>query len=185
MSEFLIDILNVFTGLFFSIGDGVLALLGREMDLLVEHDAFTRLLVALICGALVGLERERASKPAGLRTNIFICTGSALFTLASILSWNLAVDSGAPATVDPGRIAAQIVNGVGFLGGGVILKSGLNVVGITTAASIWFVAAVGMVVGMGFPVFGLIIALVATVLLFSLGRVERLFPFLPKDTYND
>lgn len=146
---------------------------GDEFYILEEHSALSRLVVACFCGALVGLEREWAGKPAGLRTNIFICSGSALFTLASILSWQ--VIAGAPASVDPGRISAQIVSGVGFLGAGVILKTGLNVTGITTAATIWFVSGIGMMVGMGFPGFGLSVALVATLLLFGLGRVEKHF----------
>jgi putative Mg2+ transporter-C (MgtC) family protein len=183
--EVLISIMNVFIGAFIApalgwLGECFLMLdewfwmfFGDEFYILEEHSALSRLVVATVCGALVGLEREWAGKPAGLRTNIFICAGSALFTLASILSWQHI--AGAPATVDPGRISAQIVTGVGFLGAGVILKTGLNVTGITTASTIWFVSGIGMMVGMGFPGFGFSIALVATALLFGLGRIERFF----------
>lgn len=183
--EFLLSIINVFIGACIApalgwIGEHLLLLnewfwtfFGEEFYILEEHSALTRLTVACLCGALVGLEREWAGKPAGLRTNIFICSGSALFTLASILSWQ--VIAGAPDTVDPGRISAQIVSGVGFLGAGVILKTGLNVTGITTASTIWFVSGIGMLVGMGFPGFGLSVAVVATFLLFGLGRAERHF----------
>ena len=184
--EVLIDLFNVFVGAciapalgwlgehFMLLFDWCYMTFAQEFYILQEHSALSRLIVATICGALIGLEREWANKPAGLRTNIFICAGSALFTLASILSWQFI--AGAPATVDPGRISAQIVTGVGFLGAGVILKTGLNVVGMTTASTIWFVSGIGMMVGMGFPGFGLSIAIVATGLLFVLGRIERHFP---------
>jgi putative Mg2+ transporter-C (MgtC) family protein len=183
--EVLIEVFNVFVGACIApalgwLGEHTMLLIdwfyftfSQEFYILQEHSAMSRLIVATICGGLIGLEREWANKPAGLRTNIFICAGSALFTLASILSWQFI--AGAPATVDPGRISAQIVTGVGFLGAGVILKTGLNVVGMTTASTIWFVSGIGMMVGMGFPGFGLSVALVATGLLFALGRVERHF----------
>jgi putative Mg2+ transporter-C (MgtC) family protein len=183
--EVLIEVFNVFVGAciapalgwlgenFVLLTDWLYLTFSEEFYILQEHSAVSRLIVATICGGLIGLEREWANKPAGLRTNIFICAGSALFTLASILSWQFI--AGAPATVDPGRISAQIVTGVGFLGAGVILKTGLNVVGMTTASTIWFVSGIGMMVGMGFPGFGFSVALVATGLLFALGRVERHF----------
>jgi putative Mg2+ transporter-C (MgtC) family protein len=183
--EVLIEIFNVFVGAciapalgwlgehFVLLTDWLYFTFSEEFYVLQEHSALSRLVVATICGGLIGLEREWANKPAGLRTNIFICAGSALFTLASILSWQHI--AGAPATVDPGRISAQIVTGVGFLGAGVILKTGLNVVGMTTASTIWFVSGIGMMVGMGFPGFGFSVALAATLLLFALGRVERHF----------
>ena len=189
--EALVAIFNVFVGAciapalgwlgehFVMFVDWCYMTFAQEFYILQEHSALSRLIVATICGGLIGLEREWANKPAGLRTNIFICAGSALFTLASILSWQFI--AGAPATVDPGRISAQIVTGVGFLGAGVILKTGLSVTGVTTASTIWFVAAIGMMVGMGFPGFGLSVALVATALLFALGRVELRFSHLPEE----
>ena len=150
--------------------------LAREWDLIINSRALILLGVSALCGTLVGLEREHASKPAGLRTNIMICVGSTLFTLASIYSWQHI--AGSSAVVDPGRIAAQVVSGVGFIGAGVILRTGLNITGITTASTIWLVAAIGMVVGLGFPLLGFLTATVATVLLFILGRVELRFPRL-------
>ena len=154
------------------------AVFGEELLLLEEHSVFTKLLVSTLCGALLGLEREYANKPAGLRTNIFICVGSALFTLASIIAWEIFTGSSPPS--DPMRVAAQIVTGVGFLGAGVIFKSEEGITGITTASTIWFVAAIGMMIAIGFPLLGFLISLVATGLLFALGRVERAFPSLPK-----
>ena len=151
---------------------------GEELVILDEHSVISKLAVSTLCGALLGLEREYAAKPAGLRTNIFICAGSTLFTLASIIAWQ--VYTGANPPSDPMRVAAQIVTGVGFLGAGVIFKSEEGITGITTASTIWFVAAIGMMIAIGFPLLGFLISVVATGLLFALGRVERSFPSLPK-----
>ena len=146
----------------------------NEWQILSDSRALLLLGVSAICGAMVGLEREHAAKPAGLRTNIMICVGSTLFTLASIYSWRHL--AGASPTVDPGRIAAQIVSGVGFIGAGVILRTGLHISGITTASTIWLVAAIGMVIGLGFPLLGLLVAVSATITLFFLGGIEHHFP---------
>ena len=100
-------------------------------------------IVAILCGSIVGAERERKEKPAGLRTLTLVTLGSAVFTMLSIA---MTRDKG-----DPGRIASQIVTGIGFLGGGAILRNTGVVTGMTTAATIWVMAAMGMVVGcMGF-----------------------------------
>src|SRR5262245_178275 len=99
-----------------------------------------RLLVAAALGALVGLEREIRDPPAGMRTHLLVCLGSAGFTVLSIAAFP------APGS-DPARVAAQIVTGVGFLGAGAILKEGATIRGLTTAASLWAVAAVGMAAG--------------------------------------
>lgn len=103
-------------------------------------DIFTRLLVAAICSGLVGYERESARKPAGLRTHTLLGVGSAVFTIASVISFS---------GPDDARIAAQIVSGVGFLGAGAIFREGGGVSGLTTAAGIWVVAALGMAAGAG------------------------------------
>lgn len=98
--------------------------------------------VALTLGAFIGLERELSDKAAGLRTNILICVGSCLF---AVLSRHLAQTAG----IDPTRISAQIVSGIGFLGAGAIMRDGEQVTGLTTAATIWVVAAIGVTVGYG------------------------------------
>jgi len=152
---------------------------GQELEVVEQHAVFMKLFIATLCGAMIGLEREYADKPAGLRTNIFICAGSALFTLASIIAWELLTGSSPPS--DPMRVAAQIVTGVGFLGAGVIFKSEERITGMTTAATIWFVAAIGMMIGIGFPLLGFLVSIAATALLFALGRFERISPFLPKE----
>ncbi|MGH1526190.1 MgtC/SapB family protein [Leifsonia sp. L25] len=105
------------------------------------------LLLAFVLSAVIGVERERQFKSAGLRTHILVGLGSALFTLVSAFGFTA---FGLPAT-DPSRIAAQIVTGIGFVGAGVIFVNRGNVVGLTTAASIWMTAAVGMACGAGLP----------------------------------
>lgn len=99
--------------------------------------------VAILCGAIVGIEREKKEKAAGLRTLTLVTVGSAVFTMISI---GLGSAEG-----DPGRIAAQVVTGIGFLGAGAILRGEKGVQGLTTAATIWAVAATGMTVGWGMP----------------------------------
>jgi putative Mg2+ transporter-C (MgtC) family protein len=98
--------------------------------------------VALFCGAVIGTEREKREKPAGLRTLILVCLGSAAFTMAGFAFTSK--------TGDSGRVAAQIVTGIGFLGAGVILHSRGTILGATTAATIWVTASVGMIAGAGY-----------------------------------
>jgi putative Mg2+ transporter-C (MgtC) family protein len=110
-----------------------------------------RLAVAAALGGAIGLERELDEKAAGLRTHILVSLGSALFTIVSAYGFHdFLTNGGAVVRADPSRIAAQIVTGIGFLGAGVIFRQGLNVRGLTTAASLWLVAAVGMAAGAGF-----------------------------------
>ena len=108
----------------------------------IEVEMALRLLLAAALGAIIGYQRERAAKPAGLRTHILICEGSALFTVASLYGFG--------AVADPARIAAGIVAGIGFLGAGAIIhREGGLVGGLTTAATIWAVAAIGLAAGAG------------------------------------
>ncbi len=106
--------------------------------------ALVRIVISFVMGALVGLEREMHNQPAGLRTHILISIGSTLVMLISLF-----IPQAYEAGGDPGRIAAQVVSGIGFLGAGAILKFGADIKGLTTAASIWAMAAVGMAVGAG------------------------------------
>src|ERR671912_933748 len=108
-----------------------------------DLEAIQRLLTAALLGALLGFERELRQKSAGLRTNILIAIGSALFTL---MSYEMASEA---AGGDPGRIAAQIVTGIGFLGAGAIMRTHAGVQGLTTAATVWVNAAVGVAAGGG------------------------------------
>ena len=112
-----------------------------------ELDIILRLLLATALGAVVGFERERQNQPAGWRTHIILVLGS---TLAMVLSINLAIEFRPLApNGDPARLAAQVISGIGFLGAGAIFRSGLNVKGLTTAASLWTMAIVGLAVGAG------------------------------------
>ncbi len=130
-------------------------------------DVFLRLLLAAALGGAIGLEREYRHKPAGLRTNMLIALGSALFSVMSI-------DLGAAAG-SPDRIAAQVVTGIGFLGAGAILRSGENVHGLTTAATIWVNAAIGMAAGLGAYAVASVAAAITLVVLAFLPVMERLF----------
>jgi putative Mg2+ transporter-C (MgtC) family protein len=112
---------------------------------------FWRLLLAAGLGAAIGLERELDDKAAGLRTHMLVSVGSALFTLVSAYGFHdFLVNGGSVVRTDPSRIAAQIVTGVGFLGAGVIFRQGFTIRGLTTAATLWLVAAIGMAAGAGF-----------------------------------
>lgn len=119
----------------------------------IEVEMILRLLLAGALGAVIGYQRERAKKQAGLRTHVLICLGAAMFTTASIYGFG--------ATVDAARVAAGVVAGVGFLGAGAIIRGGEgNVVGLTTAATIWAVAGIGLMAGAGLY----LVSAVATVL---------------------
>jgi len=124
-----------------------------------------QLLLAMLLGGAVGLEREMSGKPAGLRTNILICVGATLFTELSV---QLALGRG-----DPARVAAQILPGIGFIGAGTILHARGSVTGLTSAATIWVVAAIGMALGAHAYVEALGTALLVILVLHGLGRVER------------
>jgi putative Mg2+ transporter-C (MgtC) family protein len=127
--------------------------LGDIHRVIPQHWAGVIVTVAsILCGGLIGWERRRARKPAGLRTLVLICLGSAIFTQASILI-------PAAGAGDRGRIAAQVVSGVGFLGAGVIIHEGGLLIGVTTGAVIWATAAVGVVLGTGHIAAGIVFAL--------------------------
>ena len=125
----------------------------------IEVEMVLRLLLATALGAIIGYQRERAGKAAGLRTHILICVGAALFTIASLYGFG--------AVADPARVAAGIVAGIGFLGAGAIIRrDGGLVAGLTTAATIWVVAAIGLAAGAGlYLVSAVTTALVTIVLL--------------------
>jgi len=122
------------------------------------------MLTAVLAGALVGTERQRKEKPAGLRTLILVCLGSAAFT---VISYAFTTTTG-----DSGRVSAQIVTGIGFLGAGVILHGKGTISGTTTAATIWVVAAVGMVAGAGYPPAALGLSLLVRLVLGGISKFE-------------
>jgi putative Mg2+ transporter-C (MgtC) family protein len=140
--------------------------------------ALLRLVVAALLGGAIGLERELDEKAAGLRTHILVAAGSALFTIVSAYGFHdFLANGGNVVRLDPTRIAAQIVTGIGFLGAGVIFRQGFTVRGLTTAASLWIVAAIGMAAGAGYWEGAVIAAGVAFVSLRPLEMAkERLLP---------
>jgi putative Mg2+ transporter-C (MgtC) family protein len=121
-------------------------------------------IIAVLCGGWVGSERERRDKPAGLRTMALVALGATVFTMVGF-----AFTSN---TGDSGRVAAQIVAGIGFLGAGVLMRGSTGVQGMTTAATIWIVAAIGMAIGAGFPLAGIGLAVLVRSLLSLVGRWE-------------
>jgi uncharacterized membrane protein YhiD involved in acid resistance len=131
-------------------------------------DLAAKLFGAVLIGGGIGLEREIKGKPAGLRTNILICVGSALLM-------DLSVGLSAKYGGDPGRIAAQVVTGIGFLGAGTILHTRGMITGLTSAATIWVVAAIGLTIGAGLFVEALGATLAVMIVLVGLGWVERRF----------
>ncbi len=130
-----------------------------------------RLILSSILGGLVGYERERHSRPAGLRTHILVCLGSTLIMLVS--SYGFLDDQFANFAPDPARVAAQVVSGIGFLGAGTILRQGATIKGLTTAASLWVVAGVGLAVGIGYYEGAVITTVMVLVSLYALTGVER------------
>lgn len=127
-----------------------------------------KLLLAMVCGGAIGLERELSRKPAGLRTNVLICMGAALFMVAS-----RHISGGAPYT-DPARLVAQVVSGIGFIGAGVILQSRGSVTGLTTAATIFVVAAIGIAVGESMYSAAMLTTVLIIFVLVLLRRLENL-----------
>ena len=127
---------------------------------------FLRLILACVLGGMIGLERDLHGRNAGIRTNMLVCVGSALFTIVSI----------SVRGADPSRIAAQIVCGIGFLGAGAILKDGFNIRGLTTAAYMWFIAAVGISCGLGQWVLSSVGAIGVLGLTISVKCMERMLP---------
>jgi len=131
-------------------------------------DVLIRILLATVLGGLIGIEREIREHTAGFRTHILVSVGAAAFTLAS--SYGVEGTS-----LDPNRISAQIVSGIGFLGAGAIIRYGVSVRGLTTAASLWAVAAVGLTVGQGFYAVALITTVVVIISLGVLRLIEDRF----------
>lgn len=129
---------------------------------------FTELLAAALCGCIVGLERELKRKAAGISTNAMICIGAALYMIFSELILTRIGITGA----DPTRIASQVIVGMGFIGAGTIIQARGRIVGLTSAATLWVVAGIGLVVGAGFPLLGLLITMFVVGLLYGVGKLE-------------
>jgi putative Mg2+ transporter-C (MgtC) family protein len=141
---------------------------------LTFQEEMLRILLAAGLGAAVGVERELREREAGVRTHMLVAVGSALFTLVSAYGFGEFFTQGGPfVPVDPTRIAAQIVTGIGFLGAGAIIRQGPNVRGLTTAATLWAVAAIGLAAGAGYYAGAVATTIVVIFALWPLRIVTR------------
>ncbi len=143
----------------------------------IDTEVFLRLGLAVVLGGLIGLEREQRSRPAGLRTLIIVCLGATIIMIVSskLPTQYFTGPGEAVIRVDPGRIAAGIVTGIGFLGAGVVLKLGDIVRGVTTAACIWFVAGLGIAIGQGHYALSILSTIIILSVLWLLHYVEIFF----------
>jgi len=138
------------------------------MDLQFEYHDLLRILLSIVCGSIIGFEREYKNKNAGFRTLILICLGSTIFTIVSQRVSDNSDD----------RIAANIITGIGFIGAGVIFKDGLSVKGLTTAAVIWVVAALGMVIGIFHYSLSIILTIIVLIILALFNKIEMLIDLI-------
>ncbi|OXS56677.1 magnesium transporter MgtC [Cohnella sp. CIP 111063] len=145
-------------------GQGVWAISYWELSL--------RIVLSVIAGGLVGLEREWSNRAAGFRTHILVCVGATAIMLLSIYGFSQFADE-LNVRMDPARLAAQVISGIGFLGAGAIMRNGFTISGLTTAASLWVVAAIGLSVGAGFYFVSLLTTFVVLFCLFLLNRWEK------------
>jgi len=136
-----------------------------------ELEMAARLLLAVLLGGFIGYEREHTNRPAGFRTHILVCAGAALVMATS----EYMVRRYSISAVDPARLGAQVISGIGFLGAGTIIRDGVNVRGLTTAASLWAVSCVGIAVGCGFYLGAVIATILIFITLITLKKAERRF----------
>lgn len=131
-----------------------------------------RLGLALLLGGLIGLEREQNNHPAGFRTHILVCLGASLIMLLSMYGFGHFANE-PNVRLDPARLAAQVITGIGFLGAGTIMSNGSSISGLTTAASLWVVAAIGLATGAGFYYSAIITTLFVLIILWVLNKAEK------------
>jgi putative Mg2+ transporter-C (MgtC) family protein len=150
--------------------------IAASLPTLSWNDELLRLGLAALLGGIIGIEREFREREAGLRTHMLVAVGSALFTVVSAFGFHDVLGSGSGALVrlDPSRISAQIVSGIGFLGAGAIIRQGLSIRGLTTAATLWAVAAIGMAAGAGSYAAAVITTVLVLIMLWPLRFVGRL-----------
>jgi putative Mg2+ transporter-C (MgtC) family protein len=135
-----------------------------------DKEVMLRLLLSLILGGLIGLERQLHRRAAGLRTHILVCLGSCLIMLTSMYVFDIYKGI---VSLDPSRIAAGVITGIGFLGAGAIIRESEGIKGLTTAASLWVVAGIGLSTGCGFYIASFFTTLLALIVLLFLGRIEK------------
>lgn len=140
------------------------------MDMMYYLDIGLRLVASVLLGGIIGYERENTRRPAGFRTHILVCVGAALVMITSEFIFDIYKNS---ANLDPSRLGAQVISGIGFLGAGTIIRNGFNVKGLTTAASLWAVACVGIAAGIGFYEGAVFASILIFITLRGLKAIER------------
>lgn len=157
---------------------------GIHIEMLSLTGRLFALVLAMLCGGFIGLERQFNGNAAGLRTHILVCVGSTIITITSV-EIGMGVRGGMRG--DPGHIAAQIVSGIGFLGAGAIMREGANVHGLTTAASIWAVAGIGISIGASphLGELGILATVVVLITLIVLTQLERMLKWKPSSSRLD
>jgi putative Mg2+ transporter-C (MgtC) family protein len=143
-----------------------------------QYEMVLRLLLGAVIGGIIGYERQVNGRPAGFRTLILVCVSCVLLMIVSGYYHSLGVSEPAYLRADPGRIAAGAITGVGFIGAGVVLKTGFSIQGLTTAATIWMVSAIGLAVGEGLYLAGIVTTGITMFSLVILRRLERIIPKL-------
>lgn len=138
-----------------------------DNEFMIWYETLPKILIATICGLIVGYEREKKNKVAGLRTIVLISIGTCIFTIASFIIGDLYK------IADPSRIISTIITGVGFLGGGVIIKQEDKLVGVTTAAFIWIISGIGILCGIGLILTPILITLIVVIMSWYFERIER------------
>lgn len=141
-----------------------------------ELEALVRILIALACGGIIGFEREHKNRPAGLRTHMLVCTGAALVMVVSQYLFT----QYAPGVTDPARLGAQVISGIGFLGAGTIIRDRFNVRGLTTAATLWVVACIGLAIGSGYYLMAIITTAIVFLSLVLFRKLEGILKIKPK-----
>ncbi|MFO7611831.1 MAG: MgtC/SapB family protein [Clostridia bacterium] len=141
----------------------------------IEFNAVLRILMALVCGGIIGYEREYKNRPAGLRTHMMVCIGSALVMITSQYLY----EKYAPGTMDPARLGAQVISGIGFLGAGTIIRERFSVKGLTTAATLWVVACIGIAIGSGYYILSGIATVVIFLSLILFRKLESILKIKP------
>ncbi len=135
-----------------------------------EIDVLFRILMALVCGGIIGYEREHKNRPAGLRTHMLVCIGAALVMIISQFIY----ENHMPGANDPARLGAQVISGIGFLGAGTIIRERFSVKGLTTAATLWAVACIGLAIGSGYYLIAVITTIVIFLSLIIFRKLEHL-----------
>jgi len=143
------------------------------MEGLSDVEAVQRLALAMVVGAVLGVERERLDRPAGLRTYMLVVEGACLFMICAILLAGQIARAGGVS--DPGRIASTVVQGIGFIAAGVILTTGKEVIGLTTAAGLWVATALGLLIGAGFYTIAVVATVATIIALVALRGIEHRF----------